>query len=104
MSYLDERLVRFNNPEEYENEYSYASPSINDVMGWIELILDSHFTEILMSQNFKPLILSLRSNTKVQSQFCKQLSELRAPLQQIISSKGVVVAKPSSYSIEVLHI
>lgn len=78
------------------------SPTINQVMDWVCLILDAHFTVLVMTPETKELLLTLHTFVKSQVRLFSELGKIESSLQEI--SKMNATKDIGQYSIEVLEL
>nr|XP_056722872.1 nucleolar protein 11 [Euleptes europaea] len=77
-------------------------PTINQIMDWMCLLLDAHFTVVVMLPEAKGLLSSLHKFVRAQVHFCSELNKIEGSLkelQKINNPKDVGL-----YSIEVLKL
>uniref|UniRef100_A0A669C441 Nucleolar protein 11 n=1 Tax=Oreochromis niloticus TaxID=8128 RepID=A0A669C441_ORENI len=80
----------------------FRSPSLSQIMDWVCLLLDAHFTVLVMTPEAKGLLLNLHSFVKSQVRLVSELGKIEGSLQQLHKMK----AKESigQYSIEIIEL
>uniref|UniRef100_A0A8C3S077 Nucleolar protein 11 n=1 Tax=Chelydra serpentina TaxID=8475 RepID=A0A8C3S077_CHESE len=59
------------------------SPTINQIMDWMCLLLDAHFTVVVMLPEAKGLLFSLHKFVRAQVRFCSELNKIEGSLQEL---------------------
>lgn len=96
--------------EQIKQEISNA-PNLKIIISWLELVLDTHVTEIILVKEFHQLISNLKNFTQLQLQLCEQLEGvssylkfLRKNLGNVDSSiKTLPTLDQAAYEIEVFQ-
>nr|XP_009677352.1 PREDICTED: nucleolar protein 11 [Struthio camelus australis] len=78
------------------------SPTINQIMDWMCLILDAHFTVMVMLPEAKGLLSSLHKFVRAQVRFYSELNKIEGSLQELQRLKRQ--KETQTYSIEVLEL
>ncbi|XP_035762227.1 nucleolar protein 11-like [Neolamprologus brichardi] len=80
----------------------FRSPSLSQIMDWVCLLLDAHFTVLVMTPEAKGLLLNLHSFVKSQVRLVSELGKIEGSLQELHKMK----AKESigQYSIEIIEL
>ncbi|NXW01060.1 NOL11 protein, partial [Fregetta grallaria] len=78
------------------------SPTINQVMDWMCLLLDAHFTVMVMLPEAKELLSNLHKFVRAQVRFYSELNKIEASLQEL--QRLHHQKDPQTYSIEVLEL
>uniref|UniRef100_A0A8C5X2P2 Nucleolar protein 11 n=1 Tax=Malurus cyaneus samueli TaxID=2593467 RepID=A0A8C5X2P2_9PASS len=78
------------------------SPTINQIMDWMCLLLDAHFTVIVMLPEAKELLASLHKFVRAQVRFYSELNKIEGSLQELQRLNHL--RDSQTYSIEVLEI
>ncbi|XP_005736341.1 nucleolar protein 11-like [Pundamilia nyererei] len=80
----------------------FRSPSLSQIMDWVCLLLDAHFTVLVMTPEAKGLLLNLHSFVKSQVRLVSELGKIEGSLQELRKMK----AKESigQYSIEIIEL
>ncbi|XP_008294759.1 nucleolar protein 11-like [Stegastes partitus] len=78
------------------------SPSLAQVMDWVCLMLDAHFTVLVMTPEAKGLLLSLHNFVKSQVRLVSELGKIEVSLQELKKTK--VKKDVGQYSIEVIEL
>ncbi|OXB64839.1 hypothetical protein ASZ78_006577 [Callipepla squamata] len=78
------------------------SPTINQIMDWMCLLLDAHFTVMVMLPEAKGLLSNMHKFVKAQVRFYSELNKIEGSLQEL---QRIKCQKESpAYSIEVLEL
>ncbi|NXQ56642.1 NOL11 protein, partial [Anthoscopus minutus] len=78
------------------------SPTINQIMDWMCLLLDAQFTVMVMLPEAKELLSNLHKFVRAQVRFYSQLNKIEGSLQELQRLNHL--RESQSYSIEVLEI
>nr|XP_013808507.1 PREDICTED: nucleolar protein 11 [Apteryx mantelli mantelli] len=78
------------------------SPTINQIMDWMCLLLDAHFTVMVMLPEAKGLLSSLHKFVRAQVRFYSELNKIEGSLQELQRLKRQKDSQ--TYSIEVLEL
>ncbi|XP_044047223.1 nucleolar protein 11-like isoform X2 [Siniperca chuatsi] len=78
------------------------SPSLTQIMDWVCLMLDAHFTVLVMTPEAKSLLLNLHSFVKSQVRLVSELGKIEGSLQEL--NKMKVKKEVGKYSIEVIEL
>ncbi|XP_065591500.1 nucleolar protein 11 [Cyrtonyx montezumae] len=78
------------------------SPTINQIMDWMCLLLDAHFTVMVMLPEAKGLLSSMHKFVRAQVRFYSELNKIEGSLQELQRIK--CQKEPPAYSIEVLEL
>ncbi|NXX38672.1 NOL11 protein, partial [Tricholaema leucomelas] len=79
-----------------------SSPTINQIMDWMCLLLDAHFTVIVMLPEAKLFLSSMHKFVRAQVRFYSELNKIEGSLQEL--QRLHQQRDPQTYSIEVLEI
>ncbi|XP_070835851.1 nucleolar protein 11-like [Chaetodon trifascialis] len=82
--------------------HGFRSPSLTQIMDWVCLLLDAHFTVLVMTPEAKGLLLNLHSFVKSQVRLVSELGKIEGSLQEL--SKMKVKKDVGQYSIEVIEL
>ncbi|XP_041789767.1 nucleolar protein 11-like [Chelmon rostratus] len=82
--------------------YGLRSPSLTQIMDWVCLLLDAHFTVLVMTPEAKGLLLNLHSFVKSQVRLVSELGKIEGSLQEL--NKMKVKNDVGQYSIEVIEL
>ncbi|XP_070777219.1 nucleolar protein 11-like [Enoplosus armatus] len=82
--------------------HGLRSPSLTQVMDWVCLVLDAHFTVLVMTPEAKGLLLNLHSFVKSQVRLVSELGKIEGSLQEL--NKMKVKKEVGEYSIEVIEL
>ncbi|XP_040042910.2 nucleolar protein 11-like [Gasterosteus aculeatus] len=78
------------------------SPSLTQVMDWMGLLLDAHFTVLVMTPDVKDLLLNLHRFVKSQVRFVSELGKIEGSLQEL--DKMAWKRDVGQYSIEIIEL
>ncbi|XP_028273334.1 nucleolar protein 11-like isoform X2 [Parambassis ranga] len=82
--------------------HGFRSPSLNQIMDWVCLLLDAHFTVLVMTPEAKGLLLNLHGFVKAQVKLVCELGKIEGSLQEINKMKAK--KDVGQYSIEVIEL
>ncbi|XP_070684517.1 nucleolar protein 11-like [Pempheris klunzingeri] len=80
----------------------FRSPSLTQVMDWVCMLLDAHFTVLVMTPEAKGLLLSLKSFVRSQVRLFSELGKIESSLQEL--NKMKVKKDVGQYSIEIIEL
>ncbi|KAK2919160.1 nucleolar protein 11-like [Channa argus] len=79
------------------------SPSLTQIMDWVCLVLDAHFTVLVMTPEARGLLLNLHSFVKSQVRLVSELGKIEGSLQELNKMK-MKMKDFGQYSIEVIEL
>ncbi|KAK5866161.1 hypothetical protein PBY51_020371 [Eleginops maclovinus] len=82
--------------------HGLRSPSLTQIMDWVCLLLDAHFTVLVMSPEAKGLLLNLHTFVKSQVRLVSELGKIEGSLHEL--NKMKVKKDIGQYSIEVIEL
>uniref|UniRef100_A0A673CDV2 Nucleolar protein 11 n=1 Tax=Sphaeramia orbicularis TaxID=375764 RepID=A0A673CDV2_9TELE len=82
--------------------HGLRSPSLVEIMDWVCLLLDAHFTVLVMTPEAKGLLLNLHRFVKSQVRLFSELGKIEGSLQEINQMKGNKDIR--QYSIEIIEL
>ncbi|XP_068448571.1 nucleolar protein 11-like [Clinocottus analis] len=82
--------------------HGLRSPSLTQIMDWVCLLLDAHFTVLVMTPEAKGLLLNLHSFIKSQVKLVSELGKIEGSLQEL--NKMKVKKDVGQYSIEIIEL
>lgn len=82
--------------------HGFRSPSLTQIMDWVCLLLDAHFTVLVMTPEAKGLLLNLHSFVKSQVRLFSELGKIESSLQEL--NKMKTKKEVGQYSIEVIEL
>uniref|UniRef100_A0A8C5D449 Nucleolar protein 11 n=1 Tax=Gouania willdenowi TaxID=441366 RepID=A0A8C5D449_GOUWI len=82
--------------------HGFRSPSLSQIMDWVCLLLDAHFTVLVMTPEAKGLLLSLHRFVKSQVKLVSELGKIEGSLQELDKMK--TKRDIGQYSIEVIEL
>ncbi|XP_026215240.1 nucleolar protein 11-like [Anabas testudineus] len=88
--------------DSFPQMHGLRSPSLNQIMDWVCLVLDAHFTVLVMTPEAKGLLLNLHSFVKSQVRLVSELGKIEGSLQEL--NKMKVKKDVGQYSIEVIEL
>lgn len=80
----------------------FRSPSLSQIMDWVCLLLDAHFTVLVMTPEAKGLLLNLHSFVKSQVRLVSELGKIEGSLQELHKMKAN--ESIGQYSIEIIEL
>ncbi|XP_013879107.1 nucleolar protein 11-like [Austrofundulus limnaeus] len=86
----------------FPQKHSFRSPSLDQVMDWVCLLLDAHFTVLVMTPEAKGLLLKLQHFVKSQVKLFYELGKIEGSLQELKKTK--LKEDVGQYSIEVIEL
>ncbi|XP_014822588.1 PREDICTED: nucleolar protein 11 [Poecilia mexicana] len=101
LRYLEFLYLRYSTDGSSQT-HGYRSPSLNQVMDWVCMLLDAHFTVLVMSPVAIGLLLNLQSFVKSQVRLFSELGKIEGSLQEL--SKMKMKNDVGQYSIEVMEL
>ncbi|XP_054460508.1 nucleolar protein 11-like [Anoplopoma fimbria] len=78
------------------------SPSLTQIMDWVCLLLDAHFTVLVMTPEAKGLLLNLHKFVKSQVRLVSELGKIEGSLQEL--NKMKMAKDVGQYSIEIIEL
>ncbi|KAK2815948.1 hypothetical protein Q5P01_026415 [Channa striata] len=88
--------------EAFPQMHGQRSPSLTQIIDWVCLLLDAHFTVLVMTPEAKGLLLSLHSFVKSQVRLVSELGKIEGSLQEL--NKMKTKKDIGQYSIEVIEL
>ncbi|KAM9363927.1 nucleolar protein 11-like [Symphorus nematophorus] len=82
--------------------HGLRAPSLTQIMDWVCLLLDAHFTVLVMTPEAKGLLLNLHRFVKSQVRLFSELGKIESSLQEL--NKMKVKKDVGQYSIEVIEL
>ncbi|XP_043969746.1 nucleolar protein 11-like [Gambusia affinis] len=101
LRYLEFLYLRYST-DGFSQMHGYRSPSLNQVMDWVCMLLDAHFTVLVMSPVAKGLLLNLQSFVRSQVRLFSELGKIEGSLQELTKMKKK--KDVGQYSIEVIEL
>lgn len=86
----------------HQQTQAFRSPSLSQIMDWVCLLLDAHFTVLVMTPEAKSLLLKLQTFVKSQVKLVSELGKIEGSLHEL--SKMNVKKEVGQYSIEVIEL
>ncbi|KAM9769290.1 nucleolar protein 11-like [Menidia menidia] len=83
-------------------ENGFRSPSLHQIMDWICMLLDAHFTVLVMTPEAKDLLLNLHRSVQFQVKVFSELGKIEGSLQVLKKMKAN--RDVGQYSIEVIEL
>ncbi|XP_061888843.1 nucleolar protein 11-like [Entelurus aequoreus] len=101
LQYLQFLYQKYNQAA-FPQEHGCRSPSLTQIMNWMCLLLDAHFTVLVMSTEAKNLVLNLYRYINAQVKLFSELGKIEGTLQEL---QHVTMNKDvGKYSIEVIEL
>ncbi|XP_047221896.1 nucleolar protein 11-like [Girardinichthys multiradiatus] len=82
--------------------HSCRSPSLNQIMDWVCMLLDAHFTVLVMTPVAKGLLLNLQCFVRSQVRLFSELGKIEGSLQELNNTK--IKKDTGEYSIEIIEL
>ncbi|KAM6972456.1 nucleolar protein 11-like [Aplochiton taeniatus] len=101
LQYLQFLYVKYSQ-DAYTQMAGLRSPTMTQIMDWVCLLLDAHFTVLVMAPESKGLLLSLHSFVKSQVRLFSELGKIEGSLQELHKMKAS--KDVGQYSIEVIEL
>ncbi|XP_076583465.1 nucleolar protein 11-like [Chaetodon auriga] len=101
LQYLQFLYLKYSQ-DAYPQMHGFRSPSLTQIMDWVCLLLDAHFTVLVMTPEAKGLLLNLHSFVKSQVRLVSELGKIEGSLQEL--NKMKVKKDVGQYSIEVIEL
>ena len=79
-----------------------ASLSLSQVVGWLNVLIDAHFTRLLMHTPCHGLLQSLNSLARRHVKACSSLKALKGYLKQVTAQSAIPARPLPHYSVEVI--
>ncbi|XP_074546213.1 nucleolar protein 11-like [Halichoeres trimaculatus] len=89
--------------EDFPQMHGLRSPNLSQVMDWVCLLLDAHFTVLVMTSEAKGLLMNLHRFVRSQVKLVSELGKIEGSLQELNKMKGKK-AEIGQYSIEVIEL
>ncbi|KAL6110268.1 nol11 [Pungitius sinensis] len=101
LQYLQFLYLKFSQ-DAFPQTQGLRSPSLTQIMDWVSLLLDAHFTVLVMTPEAKALLLTLHRFVKSQVRFVSELGKIEGSLKELdkMASKRDV----GQYSIEIIEL
>ncbi|KAM8880254.1 nucleolar protein 11-like [Spinachia spinachia] len=101
LRYLEFLYLTFSQ-DAFPQKQGLRSPSLTQVMDWVCLLLDAHFTVLVMTPDIKGLLLNLHRFVKSQVRFVSELGKIEGSLQEL--DKMALKKDVGQYSIEIIEL
>ncbi|KAM7393970.1 hypothetical protein PAMP_020801 [Pampus punctatissimus] len=101
LQYLQFLYLKYSR-DAFPQMHGLRSPSLTQVMDWVCLLLDAHFTVLVMTPEAKGLLLNLHSFVKSQVRLFSELGKIESSLQEL--NKIKMKKDVGQYSIEVIEL
>ncbi|XP_041837977.1 nucleolar protein 11-like [Melanotaenia boesemani] len=101
LKYLQFLYLRYSQ-DDFPQTHSFRSPSLNQIMDWVCMLLDAHFTVLVMTPEAKEILLNLLNFVRVQVRLFSELGKIEGSLQEL--NKMKVKKDIGQYSIEVIEL
>ncbi|XP_030207870.1 nucleolar protein 11-like isoform X1 [Gadus morhua] len=69
--------------DSFKQEDKSIAPTLTQIMDWVCLLLDAHFTVLVMTPEARGLLVNLHIFVRSQVRFCSELGKLEGSLQEI---------------------
>ncbi|XP_019732124.1 nucleolar protein 11-like isoform X3 [Hippocampus comes] len=101
LQYLHFLYLKYNE-DAFPQSHGYRSPSVSQIMDWVCLLLDAHFTVLVMTPEAKVLLLNFHSFIKSQVRLFSELGKVEGGLQALQHMKRK--QDIGQYSIEIIEL
>ncbi|KAM4604001.1 nucleolar protein 11-like [Polymixia lowei] len=101
LQYLQYLYLKYSQDDSTQT-HGLRSPTLPQVMDWVCLLLDAHFTVLVMTPESKGLLLNLHKFVKSQVKIFSELGKIESSLQELRKMK--VKKDVGQYSIEVIEL
>ncbi|XP_077461363.1 nucleolar protein 11-like [Stigmatopora argus] len=101
LRYLHFLYLKYNQ-DTFPHSHGYRSPSVEQIMDWVCLLLDAHFTVLVMTSEAKGLLLNLHTYIRSQVKLFSELGKVEGSLQELQQMK--IKQDVGQYSIEVIEL
>ncbi|XP_040893279.1 nucleolar protein 11-like [Toxotes jaculatrix] len=101
LQYLQFLYLKYSQ-DAFPQMHGLRSPSLAQILDWVCLVLDAHFTVLVMTPEAKGLLLNLHSFVKSQVRLVSELGKIEGSLQEL--NKMKVKKDDGQYSIEVIEL
>uniref|UniRef100_A0A8D3C434 Nucleolar protein 11 n=1 Tax=Scophthalmus maximus TaxID=52904 RepID=A0A8D3C434_SCOMX len=101
LQYLQFLYLKYSQ-DAFPQTHGLRSPSLAQIMDWVCLVLDAHFTVLVMTPEAKGLLLNLHNYVKSQVRLVSELGKIESSLQALHQMK--VKKDVGQYSIEVIEL
>ncbi|XP_059198125.1 nucleolar protein 11-like [Centropristis striata] len=101
LQYLQFLYLKYSQ-ESFPQMHGLRSPSLTQIMDWVCLLLDAHFTVLVMTPEAKGLLKSLHSFVKSQVRLVSELGKIEGSLQEL--NKMKTKKEVGKYSIEIIEL
>ncbi|CAJ1053693.1 nucleolar protein 11 [Xyrichtys novacula] len=102
LQYLQYLYMKYSQ-DAFPQMHGLRSPSLSQIMDWVGLLLDAHFTVLVMTQEAKGLLLNLHRFVKSQVRLVSELGKIESSLQELNKRRGKKT-DIGKYSIEVIEL
>jgi len=79
-------------------------PSYAQVLDWFCVLMDSHYTDLILSTEYHTSLTGIQSIIQEQIQFCDKVESIQGYLSHYVTKKKIPVATIPDYSIEVIDL
>uniref|UniRef100_A0A665VC57 Nucleolar protein 11 n=1 Tax=Echeneis naucrates TaxID=173247 RepID=A0A665VC57_ECHNA len=101
LQYLQFLYLKYSQ-DDFPQMHGLRSPSLTQIMDWVCLVLDAHFTMLVMIPEAKGLLLNLHSFVKSQVRLVSELGKIEGSLQELKNMK--VKKEVGQYSVEIIEL
>ncbi|KAF7653233.1 hypothetical protein LDENG_00085830 [Lucifuga dentata] len=102
LQYLQFLYLTFSQSD-FTQTHGFRSPTLTQIMDWVCLVLDAHFTVLVMTPEAKDLLLNLHSFIKSQVRLFSELGKIEGSLQELHKMKKKM-KDVGQYSIEIIEL
>ncbi|MEQ2313416.1 hypothetical protein AMECASPLE_001767 [Ameca splendens] len=101
LQYLEFLYLRYSTDSLIQT-HGCRSPSLNQIMDWVCMLLDAHFTVLVMTPVAKGLLLNLQCFVRSQVRLFSELGKIEGSLQELNNMK--IKKDTGEYSIEIIEL
>jgi len=103
--FLREWLLRHAEEEELVLKQKYQEIArLDKVLSWLFVMLDSHFTELVLLPQFRSMLTDLKTITDQQVKYCEKFEKFMEFVGHVLEKKSIVQKGSLPYAVEVLRI
>ncbi|XP_038142419.1 nucleolar protein 11-like [Cyprinodon tularosa] len=101
LQYLEFLYLRYST-DSFPQTHGYRSPTLNQIMDWVCMLLDAHFTVLVMTPVVKSLLLNFQHFVRSQVRLFSELGKIEGSLQELNNMKRT--KDVGQYSIEIIEL
>uniref|UniRef100_A0A8C3B4I4 Nucleolar protein 11 n=1 Tax=Cyclopterus lumpus TaxID=8103 RepID=A0A8C3B4I4_CYCLU len=101
LQYLQFLYLKYSQ-DAFPQTHGLRSPSLSQILDWVCVLLDAHFTVLVMTPEAKGLLVNLHSFVKSQVRLVSELGKIEGSLQEL--NKMTAKKDVGQYSIEIIEL